>query len=250
MRTLVWLIAVFVCACTHHSSRSTDGGASCCDLATNADLAPAANGADLATADGPQPCSSDVSPSGYGCDPWSVHTYVMTGAQRTGQALRLSLMHDPDYEGSINDINVPSEHQYLQYLTVDVPYGSSAQQFLCIVFANATPPDQYPIDSSLTTSVDYQSFTLLNVLSPDGQPHVANVLDLCGGSLPAVISPRITGLSKATMPDVALMIPLAPSPRAFTVGTTFKAWLGRGVMYRDEDKELVPVAEATVVTVQ
>jgi hypothetical protein len=50
--------------------------------------------------------------------------------------------------------------------------------------------------------------------------------------------------------DLALAIPLQPRPRDFIVGTTFSAWLARGILYVDEESELVPALQATVVAIQ
>jgi hypothetical protein len=75
-----------------------------------------------------------------------------------------------------------------------------------------------------------------------------NVSDLCRvASLPVVVTPNL--VTQAQLPDVAVMIPLLPDAHGFAVGDQVSGWLARGVLFKDEDRELVPVIHGTVVNV-
>ena len=169
-----------------HGSSNVGGGddlAACCpdlgsadpDLATGRDLAP-----------GPEPdggiCIVPTSPSGYACDPWSTHLYVLELIQRDATKLRLRVLHDPDYEGPVGDYTVPPEHDYSQHLTVDIDLTDAVRRFLCVVFTpGATPASFDAASPSFLTTVDHSTYTLLRD-DATGVAHVANLTDICGGS--------------------------------------------------------------------
>jgi hypothetical protein len=91
------------------------------------------------------------------------------------------------------------------------------------------------------------SFSL--VITPAGTKRWQDVSDLCGGSsLPALLKPAL--VDQPSLPEVAVMIPLMPSPRYLTVGQEVSGWLARGILGADEDRELVPMIRGTVVDVQ
>jgi hypothetical protein len=252
------VLLLAVCAAGCGESPNGGGGAdlaACCpDLgaASGHDLA---GGGDLASADDPDGgiCSpGGTSPSGYACDPWSVHLYVSRFVSASPTTLRLQLWHDPTYEGAASDQTWPIEHDYWQLLTVDIPIDNALESFLCVVFAKTTPPDSYPIDDTLATNLDDGSFSL--VITPQGTKRWQNVRDLCGsGSLPALLKPELLSgpfADRPALPEVAVMIPMLPNPHDLTVGAQVSGWLARGIMGADEDRELVPTIRGTVVEVQ
>jgi hypothetical protein len=241
IRPYLW-IALMSAACqAERAAPIPDGSTPTPDFASAAD----GGAGDGAT------CSIATSPSGYACDPWSAHLYIFEGAKRQGTTLRLTAQHDPDNEGSQTDMTVPPGHQFYQTLTVDVPLTPEVKQFLCVVFAvDASRPSFDASSATFLSDVNYsQTMTLLydGVALPTT---TANLVDLCGTTLPAVVAPTFTQLGKPQLPDLALMLPLDPAPTGFTAGQTIHGWLGRGVLYVDEQSELAPAITATVVSVQ
>src|SRR5262249_18438327 len=94
------LLVVCAAGCGEPPNDGGRGGdlAACCpdlsggsgqDLATRADLA---TGHDP---DGGGTCTDGTSPSGYKCDPWSVHMYLSRFVSADNTTLRLQLLHDP-----------------------------------------------------------------------------------------------------------------------------------------------------------
>src|SRR5262249_41906725 len=161
-------------------------------------------------------CNVATSPSGYACDPWSVHLYLAWAIKRQGSSLRLILVHNADNEGSQNDMTIPPEHDFGQTLTVDVPLTSAVKDFLCVVFTAQANPSSFDSSSpSFLSSLAYSHNTLL-YSDEFGSASAANLIDICGGStIPALVATNLGGGLPA-MPDVALMIPLNPKPTTFT----------------------------------
>jgi len=236
------VLILAVCAAGCGASSNGGGGgdlAGCCpDLGAGADLAGGA-------------CNIATSPSGYACDPWSTHLYVAETIKRNGSKLRLLVVHNPDNEGHVDDQAVPPEHDYSQLLTVDVDLTDAVRHFLCVVFTpSATPASFDAASPTFLTDVNHSGHTLLSDDS-NGTAHVANLTDICGGStVPGLPWPSIAASGQPALADIALAIPLQPRPRDFTVGTTFSAWLARGILYVDEQSELAPALSGTVVAVQ
>jgi hypothetical protein len=146
----------------------------------------------------------------------------------------------------------PPEHDYYQLLTVEIDLTERVRSFLCIAFApsRATPPVDASKSTFLTDVDANPEYSLLAGAAADGTPQVANLVDICGSPiLPAAYTPAIA-MTRPALPDIAFAIPLEPKPKNFTVGTVFRAWLARGFMYIDEDRELVPAVHARVVAVQ
>jgi hypothetical protein len=198
-------------------------------------------------------CSLASSPSGYGCDPWSTHLYVSRGIAKNGNTLRLTVIHDPDYEGNANDTRIAPGHDYYQQLTVDVPFTTAIRDFVCVAFASA--PGGAAFDASsptfLTDVANHPEFSLLASPSFDGTAHVSNIAAICGTSrLVAVVAPHLVTEGKSALADVALAVPMTPKPQSFVVGTKFSAWVARGVLYVDEESEMSPPITATVTAVQ
>ena len=198
-------------------------------------------------------CSIAGSPSGYGCDPWSAHLYVSRGIARNGNTLRLTVIHDPDYEGNANDIRIAPGHDYYQQLTVEVPFTTAIRDFICVAFTSA-PGGAAPDASNarfLTDVENHPESSLLAGPSFDGTAHVNNIAAVCGTShLTVVRAPRFVATGKPVLADVALAVPLKPKPQGFVVGTKFSAWIARGFLYVDEESELSPPIVATVTAVQ
>jgi hypothetical protein len=241
-----WLIPLLIVSACDSTDPAPPGGA--------ADLAGAIVG-DLATShDGGTSMCSATSPSGYACDPWGTHLYVTDTAKRQGSTLRLKLQHNPDFEGYPEDMTIPPEHDYYQQLTVDIALTDPVRRFLCIVFNAAATPTSFDASSpTFFNNVDPGYHGLVPDTFPDPPP-VTDLIDICGGpTLPAVRWPSLVnpgGTNKPILPAVALAVPLTPAPRQFQVGTTFGAWLARGVLSVDEESELSPQLTATVVDVQ
>jgi hypothetical protein len=164
--------------------------------------------------------------------------------------LRLLLVHDPDNEGHQEDATVPPPHDYWQQLTVDVELTEAVRGFACVVFTPGPTPATFDAASpAFLTDVAYSPHTLLSD-DGSGTAHVANLIQICGSnSIAGLQRPAIAPTGPA-LADLALAIPLVPAPRGFTIGTTFSAWLARGILYVDEESELVPALQATVVAVQ
>jgi hypothetical protein len=199
--------------------------------------------------DGGPSCSAS-SPSGYACDPWSTHLYVTVLAKRQGSTLQLKVLHSPDFEGSVEDEPIPPEHDYGQQLTVDIALTDSVRQFVCVVFTAAATPTSFDASGpTFLTDVDPGWHGLLPETFPNPPP-VADLIDICGPTLPALRAPSFVTNGKPILPAIALAIPLTPSPRQFQVGTTFGAWLARGVLNIDEESELSPQLTAKVVNVE
>jgi hypothetical protein len=177
--------------------------------------------------------------------------YVAAGIKRQGTNLHLTLIHDPDNEGSSSDTQVPPEHQFYQSLTVDLPLTPEIRGFLCAVFTSGPTPSSFDASNpTFLTSVNYSNHTLLSA-DGGGTAQVSNLTDICGTSkLPAIQAPRVTPDGRPALIDVAMAIPLEPKPTGFIAGMTIHGWLARGVLYVDEESELVPQLSATVVTVQ
>jgi hypothetical protein len=198
-------------------------------------------------------CSLTSSPSGYGCDPWSAHLYFSRGIARNGSTLRLTVVHDPDYEGNANDIKIASGHDYYQQLTVDVPFTTAIRDFICVAFASA--PGGAALDASgprfLTDVENHPESSLLAGPIFDGTAHVNNVAAVCGTShLTIVRAPHLVTTGKPGLADLALAVPMTPKPRGFVAGTKFSAWIARGFLYVDEESEMSPPIMATVTAVQ
>jgi len=244
MNTLIRVCFVVLCCsgCGSPGLTAGDGGGSGDD---------GGGGDGGATSDGPAPTCSATSPSGYACDPWSVHLYMVETIRRQGGTVRLQVVHNPEYEGGINDMTIPAEHDYSQLLTVDLQLTDAVRQFLCVAFNPHTTPATFDASSpSFSSTVDPSYHGLLNADST-GMPSVANLIDICGSpTLASVYAPVIATSGRPTLPDVALAIPLQPRPRDFTVGTTFHAWVARGILYVDEESELSPDLSGTVAAVQ
>jgi hypothetical protein len=209
-------------------------------------------GATLAAA-GDARCSLASSPSGYGCDPWSAHLYFIRGIARNGNTLRLTVVHDPDYEGNANDIKIPPGHDYFQQLTVDVAFTTAIRDFVCVVFSSA--PGDAGLDASsprfLTEVENHPESSLLAGPILDGTAHVNNIAAVCGTShLTAVRAPHLVTTGKPVLADLALAVPLTPKPQGFVVGTKFSAWVARGFLYVDEESELSPPGMARVTPVK
>lgn len=197
-------------------------------------------------------CSA-ASPSGYQCDPWSVHLYVTQGFERMGQTLRIHAVHNPDYEGSPSDQSIPPAHSFSQLLVVDIPFTTAVHDFLCVVLTHAA--GAAPVDASsasfLTDVMNHPDTSLLADGSGDFMPHVTTLEAVCAGSkLTPVAAPVIATTAQPVLPDFALAIPLSPSPQGLKVGDTLDPWLSRGFLFVDEDRELVPRVHAKVVSVQ
>jgi hypothetical protein len=254
MRTLILALPLLLAACTDRNH----GGPP--DLTANYDLAGPIGGhpdllgahpdlfsADLAQAGDGGSCAVSTSPSGYACDPWSVHLYGARFVSAGNGVLRLELWHDPSaYEGSANDTTWPVAHDFKQYLTVDFPIDDALRNFLCVVFASSTPPTAYPVDATLLNLNKVEFPLTLNAQTV--MYRWQDVSDLCGvPSLPVVVTPNL--VMQATLPDVAVMIPLLPDPRNMIVGDPVSGWLARGILGADEDRELVPMIHGTVVNV-
>jgi hypothetical protein len=254
MRTRILALLFLVAACKS-TNPAGDGGASA-DLAGanpgSSDLAGQdVHPADLAGVsvdlagggDGAVSCNVSTSPSGYECDPWSVHLYTAKFVSASATTLRLVLDHDPNNEGSASDTDWPAEHDFRQLLTVDFPIDDALRGFLCIVFADATPPTAYSVGASLY-NLNHYGYSILD--TEGGTPRWQNVSDLCRvTSLPVVVWPnRVTSL-----PDVAVMIPRQPDPHLLTVGAPVAGWLARGLLGNDEERELAPVIQGTVAKV-
>lgn len=198
-------------------------------------------------------CSLASSPSGYGCDPWSTHLYVSRGIVKNGNTLRITVIHDPDYEGNDDDVKIAPGHDYYQQLTVDVPFTIAIRDFLCVAFASA--PGGGAVDASsptfLTDVANHPESSLLAGPSFDGTAHVGNIAAICGTSrLAVVVAPQLVTDGKGALADVALAVPMTPKPQSFVVGTKFSAWVARGVLYVDEESEMSPPITATVTAVQ
>ena len=198
-------------------------------------------------------CSLASSPSGYGCDPWSTHLYVSRGIAKNGNTLRLTVIHDPDYEGNANDTRIAPGHDYYQQLTVDIPFTTAIRDFVCVVFASA--PGGAAFDASsptfLTDVTNHPESSLLAGPSFDGAAHVGNIAAICETSrLAAVVAPHLVTEGKTALADVALAVPVMPKPQSFIVGTKFSAWVARGVLYVDEEREMLPPVVATVTAVE
>jgi hypothetical protein len=200
--------------------------------------------------DGLLPTCSAVSPSGYACDPWSTHLYFTYTTKRQGSSLRLDLAHNPEYEGQADDMTIPPEHDYSQVLTVDLELTDAVRHFLCIAFApTATPATFDASRPSFSTDVAAGEHDLSRD-DTSGARHLANLIDICGSPmLPSVLAPTLA-MGGPVLPDVAVAIPLVPRPLDFTVGTVFHGWLARGVLYKDEDRELSPDVTLRVVAIQ
>jgi hypothetical protein len=197
-------------------------------------------------------CSA-TSPSGYACDAWSTHLYftdLVTPAKRQGATLRLTLQHNPDLEGNTEDMTIPPEHDFSQQLTVDIALTDAVRHYVCAVFTAAATPTSFDASSStFLTTVDHGWHGLLPDTWPDPPP-LTDLIDICGPTLPALRAPAFVTDGKPILPAIALAIPLTPSPRQFHAGTTFSAWLARGVLNIDEESELTPALTATVVAVE
>src|SRR5262249_25943710 len=156
-------------------------------------------------------CTIARSPSGYACDPWSTHLYLSEEIKRNGTKLRLMLVHNPDYEGSVDDQSVPPEHDYSQLLTVDVDLTDAVRQFLCVVFTPSATPKTFDAASpSFLTDVNHSNHTLLYDVS-GGTANVANLTDICGGStIPGLSWTTLAASGPPALADVALAIPLQP----------------------------------------
>src|SRR3954452_8355419 len=85
-------------------------------------------GVDAAMTDGALPSCSVTSPSGYACDPWSTHLYLLESIKRHGSQVRLLLVHNPEYEGHLEDQTIPLEHDYSQLLTVEVELTDAVRE--------------------------------------------------------------------------------------------------------------------------
>lgn len=197
-------------------------------------------------------CSA-ASPSGYQCDPWSVHLYATEGFEVMGSTLRIHAVHNPDYEGSPTDQSIPPAHNYSQVLVVDVPLTPAVRDFLCVVLTHA--PGAAPVDASsasfLTDVMSHVDTSLLADGSGDFMSHVKTLEAVCGGpKLTPVVNPVIAVNAQPVLPDFGLAIPLSPSPQGLKVGDTLDPWIARGFLFADEDRELVPRVHAKVVTVQ
>jgi len=198
-------------------------------------------------------CTLASSPSGYGCDPWSTHLYVSRGIAKNGNTLRLTVIHNPDYEGNDNDSRIAPGHDYYQQLTVDVPFTTAIRDFLCVAFASAPGGGAFDTSSPtfLTQVANHPEASLLAGPSFDGTANVSNIAAICGTSrLAAVVAPRFVTEGKPALADLALAVPMTPKPQNFVVGTKFSAWVARGVLYVDEESELSPPITATVTAVQ
>jgi hypothetical protein len=257
MRSSAWpwlVLLLFAAACDSADPSTVDLGSGG-DLAAGGDLGGGGGGGgDLAGGDGGAPQCSAGSPSGYACDPWSTHLYVTDSAQRRGSTLRLQLQHNPDFEGAADDTMIPPAHDYFQQLTVDLELTESVRRFICVVLTAAATPASFDASSpSFFSDVDPGFHGLVPESFPDPPP-VADLIDICGGATlpaarwPALVNP--SGDHKPILPAIVLAIPLTPSPRQFQAGTSFGAWLARGVLDVDEESELSPELTATVVAVQ
>ena len=198
-------------------------------------------------------CSFAGSPSGYGCDPWSVHLYVSRGIAKNGNTLTLTVVHNPDDEGNAHDRGVAPGHEFYQQLTVNVPFTTAIRDFICVAFVSAhsaAAPDA-SIPTFLTDVADHPAFSLLADPSVDGAAHVNNIVAVCGTShLTAVHAPHLVTTGVPVLADIALAVPMTPKPQGFVVGTKFSAWVARGFLYVDEESEMSPPIVATVTAVQ
>jgi hypothetical protein len=198
-------------------------------------------------------CSVAGSPSGYRCDPWSVHLYVSRGIAKNGNTLTFTVVHNPDYEGNANDIRVAPGHGYYQQFTAEVPFTAAIRDFVCVAFASE--PGGAGLDASsptfLSEVANHPEFSLLAGPVFDGTAHVNNIAAVCGTShLTAVGAPHLVTLGKPVLADVALAVPMTPKPQGFVVGTKFSAWVARGFLFVDEESEMSPPITATVTAVQ
>jgi hypothetical protein len=202
---------------------------------------------------GVRSCSLPSSPSGYGCDPWSVHLYVSQGIARNGNTLTLIVAHDPEDEGNANDTRVAEGHGFEQQLTVVVPFTAAIRDFVCVAFVPT--PGGAGLDASsptfLTDVTNHPESSLLAGPSFDGTAHVNNIAAVCGSShLAAVTAPHLVTTGMPVLPDIALAVPMKPKPQGFVVGTKFSAWLARGFIYIDEESEMSPPITAMVTAVR
>jgi hypothetical protein len=190
----------------------------------------------------------EQSPSGYLCDPWSVHLYVGQQFSKIGNSLRVRLSHDPDNEGGPNDSMIPIEHQYWQLLTVDIDLTPEVRNFVCVVFtATQAVPPQDASSPSFQTDVQTGGYSIAT--SPTNGFDLPSLEAICNGSLLSpVVAPAIA-MTKPQLPDLAMMIPLLPTPTTFGVGESFTGHLARGRLFVDEQAELSPEVTATVVEV-
>jgi len=237
---LAWIPLLLFAACSSQNQAPPDGGGDAADLGGG-------------TADGGSMCTA-TSPSGYACDSWSTHLYVTDLAKRQGATLRLTLEHNPDFEGQTNDTTIPPEHDFVQTLTVDLELTDAVRRFVCVVFTAAATPASFDASSpGFLTTVDPGYKGLVAEVALPNSPSVTDLIDICGSSLPAVRWPSFvnpSGTNKPSLAAIALAIPLTPSPQQFQVGTTFGAWLARGILNVDEESELSPKLTAKVVAVQ
>ena len=197
-------------------------------------------------------CSLAGSPSGYGCDPWSVHLYVSRGIAKNGNTLTLTVVHNPDDEGNANDRGVAPGHEFYQQLTVNVPFTTAIRDFICVAFVSA-PSGALDASSPtfLSDVANHPEFSLLAGPSLDGATHVNNIAAVCGTSqLTAVHAPRLVTTGTPVLADIALAVPMTPKPQGFVVGTKFSAWVARGFLYVDEESEMSPPITAMVTAVR
>jgi hypothetical protein len=235
---------------------SGGGGASGGSLATGGNAGSSAGtGGEAGTASGGaagaggSACPS--SPSGYGCDPWSVFLYPSDGVVRSAETLRFQMHHDVDLEGNPGDETIAPGHDFAQTLTLGIALTPEVRKFLCTVFVPS--PTGSAIDPSasdfLATVNPSVGASLLGTLPNDYVPHPSNVIDICGsGALEQISAPAL--VSSPTLPDIVLVLPLQPAPSGLVEGTEFSAWLARGILWVDEESELSPEVTATVIAVQ